>query len=493
MKNIIIVLLFMPLLSFGQWFQLGNSVEGEEINDQFGTSVSINADGNIIAVGAPYNDGNGNASGHVKVFENLEGTWVQLGANIEGTDPADRSGHSVSLNNEGNILAIGAPDNNENQFESGQVRVFEYLLGNWTQIGDDIIGEAISDHSGLSISLNGDGTILAIGAPDNEGSEGGNFGHVRVYENLEGTWDQIGNDIDGEFAEDNSGFAVDINEDGSIVAIGAPMNDDTDTDAGQVRVYENQAGVWTQLGNDIDGEALHDQFGYSVSLSADGTIVAIGAINHNGIGNVRIFENQLDNWVQVGDNIEGDANNDRFGASVSLSADGTIVGIGAPLNNNTASDSGQVKIYQNQSGTWTQIDNSIEGAVNGDRLGFSLDLSNDGTSAVIGAYLNDDNGQNSGQAKVYTNSTILNNHDNNFENSVFIYTNPVTSQATINFKERCSAINLKIFNTVGQEILSEKYTNVIYINLSTSDYPDGLYFVNIQCEDLKGVLKFIKS
>jgi len=492
MKNIILLILFAPLLSFGQWLQLGDNINGEEINDQFGTSVSINEDGSIIAIGAPYNDGNGNASGHVQVFENQAGTWVQLGSNIEGASAADRSGHAVSLNNDGTIVAIGAPDQNGNGFESGQVRVFEYLLGNWTQIGDDIIGEAISDHSGLSISLNGDGTILAIGAPDNEGSEGGNFGHVRVYENLAGIWKQIGNDIDGEFAEDNSGFAVDINEDGSIVAIGAPMNDDTDSDAGHVRVYENQAGTWMQIGNDIDGEALHDQFGSSVSLNDDGTIVAIGAINHNGIGNVRIFENQSGVWEQVGDSIDGDANGDRFGFSVDLSSDGSILAIGAPLNDGIGSEIGQVKIYQNQSDTWMQIDENIEGEANEDRSGYSVSLSADGSLVAIGAYLNDTNGQNSGQARVFTNSNILNNEENYFENNVLLYTNPITSEVIINFKERCKAVNLKVFNTIGQEIISEKYNNALFINLLTIDFPKGLYFINLQSENMNGTLKFIK-
>ena len=58
---------------------------------------------------------------------------------------------------------------------------------------------------------------------------------------------------------------------------GAYGNDGNGTSAGHVRIYKNVSGTWTQQGSDIDGEAADDQFGYSVSLSSDGSTVAIGA------------------------------------------------------------------------------------------------------------------------------------------------------------------------------------------------------------------------
>ena len=64
--------------------QIGNDIQGEAANDRFGTSVSYSADGTIVAIGAPGNDGNGGASGHVRVFEYDGNDWVQLGADIDG-------------------------------------------------------------------------------------------------------------------------------------------------------------------------------------------------------------------------------------------------------------------------------------------------------------------------------------------------------------------------------------------------------------------------
>ena len=109
--------------------------------------------------------------------------------------------------------------------------------GNWSQVGADIDGEAADDWSGWSVSMSSDGTRVAIGAIDNDGT-GTDAGHVRVYAESGGTWTQVGADIDGEAADDWSGFSVSMSSDGTRVAIGAPYNDGTGDKAGHVRVYD---------------------------------------------------------------------------------------------------------------------------------------------------------------------------------------------------------------------------------------------------------------
>ncbi len=72
-------------------------------------------------------------------------------------------------------------------------------------------------------------------------------------------WQQVGSDIDGEAANDNSGYSISLSGDGSVVAIGAPYNDGTSSDSGHVRIYQNNSGTWQQIGSDIDGEAGSDE------------------------------------------------------------------------------------------------------------------------------------------------------------------------------------------------------------------------------------------
>jgi hypothetical protein len=91
-------------------------------------------------------------------------------------------------------------------------------------------------------------------------------------------WVQLGGDINGEATGDFSGYSVSMSGDGSRVAIGAVLNDGRGADSGHVRVYSwNGTNAWVQLGADIDAEAVGDESGWSVSLSGDGSRVAIGA------------------------------------------------------------------------------------------------------------------------------------------------------------------------------------------------------------------------
>ncbi len=216
------------------------------------------------------------------------------------------------------------------------------------QIGDDIDGVAETDNFGHAVGINADGSVVAVGAPYTHFT-GDRLGDVRVYRNVSGTWNQIGDDIAGEGEYDEFGLALCLSADGSVVAIGAPANSGVATLAGQVRVFENQSETWTQIGSNIFGEAAQDRFGTSVGLSADGSIVAIGAKNNDGTGSnaghVRVYENQVGVWTQIGGTLDAEAAEDGFGTSVSLSSDGTTLAVGAPNNDGAGDNAGHVRVY----------------------------------------------------------------------------------------------------------------------------------------------------
>jgi hypothetical protein len=385
--------------------QIGKDIDGERQADESGRSISLSLDGSVVAIGAWWNDGNGSNSGHIRIYQNKSGTWTQVGEDINGEKSGDYSGNSVSLSSDGSIVAIGAVNNDGNGSNSGHVRIYHNQSGTWTQIGKDINGEAASNISGSSVSLSSDGSIVAIGARLNNGN-GAKSGHVRIYQNKSGTWTQLGKDIDGEAAGDESGYSVSLSSDGSIVAIGAFYNDDNGMVAGHVRIYQIKSGTWTQLGQDIDGEAAGDFSGNSVSLSSDGSVVAIGAYkndgNGDGSGHVRIYQYKSGTWTQLGKDIDGEAAGDFSGSSVSLSSDGKVVAIGAPSNYGNGVGSGHVRIYHNQSGTWTQLGKNIQGEAIGDASGSSVSLSSDGKVVAVGAPYNYGNGLRSGHVRLYS-------------------------------------------------------------------------------------------
>jgi len=418
MKNLIFIFCFLYCHLVSAQVQLGSDIDGEAVNDASGHSVAISNDGKIVAVGSRMNDGNSTNSGHVRVFEFTNGNWSQLGSDLDGESSQDESGNSIALSGDGSIVAIGAYKNDGTYgYDRGHVRVYQYSNGSWSQLGADIDGEGSQDHSGYSISLSDNGFVLAIGAPWNEpvinsGCWGCGEGHVRVYEysSTTNSWTQRGSDIDGEASSDRSGYAVSLSSNGSIVAVGAPLNDGNGTSSGHVRVYEysSTTNSWTQLGSDIDGEAVDDLSGSALSLSDDGTIVAIGAEWNDGTngnsGHVRVYKYTNGNWSQVGNDIDGEAGGDHSGKSVSLNSDGSILAVGAPHNSQSiwsTNYQGHTRIYQFSNGSWSQLGADIDGEAIVDYSGWSVALSDDGTTVSAGAIKNDGNGNNSGHVRVF--------------------------------------------------------------------------------------------
>ena len=273
--------------SSGSWSQLGSDIDGESSSDYSGWSVSLDSDGNRVAIGA-YNNGSGR--GHARVYEYSSGSWSQLGSDIDGEVAGDNAGWSISLDTDGDVVAVGSPAHASNK---GTVRIYGYSSGSWSKLGADIDGEDPNDYFGYSISLDSDGDRVAIGGYLNDGGAT-DAGYVEVYEYSSGSWSQLGSDINGESSYDFSGWSVSLDSDGDRLAVGAFANDGGGSDAGHVRIYGYSSGSWSQLGSDIDGEGAGDNSGYAVSLDSDGDRVAIGAIGDDdggsNAGHVRVYE-----------------------------------------------------------------------------------------------------------------------------------------------------------------------------------------------------------
>ncbi len=489
MKRFLFFLMTYPVLSFGQ-VQIGQDLVGTGVGDNFGRAVTISADGSTIASGAI-----GFLSrGRVCVYENQGGTWVQVGQNIEGEMDSDfsGSGQGISLSADGSIVAIGAFANDGGGDTSGHVRVFENQGGNWVQIGQDIDGEGAEDRSGESVRLSADGSVVAIGGRQNDGN-GSNSGHVRVYENQGGNWVQIGQDIDGEAADDESGFGISLSSDGTIVAIGAAHNTGSGTFSGHVRVFENQGGTWVQVGQDIDGESASDQSGEGISLSADGSKIAIGARynigNGNNEGHVRVYENQGGTWGQVGQDIHGETPAEHFGNVVGLSSDGTIVAAAAVFNDDNGDDSGQVRLFELRDGSWTQVGDDLNGDAIFDRFGGSLGLSSSGYVLAIGSDGSDINGSSSGLMRVYDFESLLSITEVlSTQDGVLLYPNPSSDVVNIKLNNPEGFEKALLYSLEGRVIQFTKSTTIDISSLAS-----GVYIIEIYSD--KGIVskKLIKS
>ena len=370
-------------------------IVGQAAGDFSGFSVSLSADGTIVAIGSPmtiYVYPNG--PGYAKIYKFNGTSWNQLGQTING-EGLDTSGFSVSLSADGNRVAITSVDT------IGSLKIFEFYNGNWVLLGQDIVGTNVGDFLGRSVSLSADGTTVATCiriTPDNF--------VTRVFK-LNGTnysnynWGIFGQDITIPYVSARVvGINVSLNEHGTRLAISAIENNVT-----IVYEYESASDSWVQIGNEIPNDQsgyfndgtiiftgiIHSRF---LSLNSEGNRFALGFDNTDGFkGSTKIFELQdNNNWEQLGNEIPGENSGDLSGYSVSLSADGTRVAIGAIHNDpNNVQDAGNTRVFQLNDNSWRPLGYPIVGQAANDLSGFSVSLSADGTRVAIGAVCNDAN------------------------------------------------------------------------------------------------------
>jgi len=493
MKKTLLIILLLPIISYSQWSQIGSNIDAEGQVDNFGTTVAINSIGDIVAIGGNLNDGNGSNSGHVRVFKNISNVWTQIGNDIDGEAAGDESGTAISLNSLGDIVAIGASGNDDGGSSAGHVRVFQNISNVWTQIGSDLDGASAGDFFGASVSLNIDGNILAIGISQ-ESTTLGSGGQVKIYENISGVWTQTGNDINGNHLSGEFGSAVKLSADGTIVAVSTPGAQD---EKGVVKVYKNIANTWTQIGIDIVGIEDYEYSGITMSLSANGNRVAIGApyINSDS-GQTRVYENQGGTWIQLGGFINGEAAGDAGdGMSVTLSDDGNTIAVGDASNSGSGSfgqHEGNIKVYQFISNNWVQLGVDIPGIEDEEKFGSSVDFNSDASVLISGIPRAVVNSYHSGSVRVYS-AGALNTPENNFNEPLSLYPNPTTGKVTVQLNQSFNNIDIIVKNILGQTVSSFKSSSTDKVTFSINGN-SGLYFVQISNEEGNNkILKIIKQ
>jgi hypothetical protein len=484
------LLLFMLIssTSFSQT-QIGADIDRSASNEQSGTAISISENGSILAISARHFQ---SLTGATRVYQNNNGSWTQLGNNIVGEGSGDYSSYSLCLSSDGTVLAIGAPANDGTFSNAGHVRVYKWISGNWTKIGDDIDGVATNDQFGESIAMSEDGNTIAIGASANDGN-GNNSGYVRIFKNVSNSWIQIGNPIYGK-AGQRIGNAVGLSNNGETLVIGAYGGNGNTNSPGFISVYQNIQGAWTQKGSNIFGVNNGDYFGISVAISGDGETIAGSAhyyreastnslVNDRGLIRTYKFINNI--WTQFGGNILGDVST-GLGWSISLSDNGKILAAGGKGGAKVSPKNypkGYAKIAQLVNNVWTFI-GTVDGESELDQFGYSVSLAGNGSTVAVGGPFNDNSfGGDAGHVRVYSLLNILSN-ESFIKKSILLYPNPTKNSISIDGDD---IQKIKIFNSQGQLIRSLNYTSN---KLDLSNLQKGIYFIELI--DLNGGKKMEK-
>jgi hypothetical protein len=529
------------------WAQKGIDMDGEAANDYSGYSVSM-PDANTIAIGAYLNDGTGSNAGHVRVYRWNGTAWAQKGIDINGEAASDQSGYSVSMP-DSNTIAIGAPNNDGTGSNAGHVRIYAWNGTAWVQKGIDIDGEAASDYSGATVSMP-DANTIAIGARYNNGN-GADAGHARIYKWNGTAWQQKGADINGETAGDESGCSVSM-PDSNAIAIGALYNSANFTYAGHTRIYTWNGNSWQQRGQDIDGEAPVDYSGSSVSMPDTNTFATGAYLNDQtgaDAGHARVFKtcyhtvsvitvsdcysytSPSGNYTYTTSGIYMDTIANTTGCdsiiTINLSINSNASTISPTACNsylspagNTYTTSGQyTETITNTAGcdsvitinlTINTVDASV--TVNGNILtanasnaiyqwvdcGNNFAIINGATNQSYTATANgnyavivtENNCTDTSACELIIGvgfSTI-----SNLLSQVYLYPNPTTGNITINIGAIYSNLIVTVRNVMGQELQTKTYDNAQLINF-TMDGDAGVYFVELKTNDKTAIIRVVKN
>jgi hypothetical protein len=481
-----VALPFTPLLA-QEWSQIAADIEGEAAFDNSGKSLDMNHDGSSVIIGATGNDSEFSGAGHARVYELIDGDWLQKGEDLDGEAQYDGSGFAVSMNGAGNIIAIGAPSNADGGSGAGHVRIYEWENEAWVQRGEDIDGTANYSESGNAIELSADGNTIVIGASKQD-ETASNSGQVRVFEWNENDWTPKGNSINGDEANNNFAYDVAISNDGNIIAVGAPLNSGGFVNGGQVKIFEWSGSEWLQMGGDLYGEDNFDRFGYSVSLNSDGTHLAVGAIMNSGggtdAGHVRVFEWNGSAWEQMGADIDGEAADDNAGSSLSMSADGETVAIGAKGNDGAFgfnAVAGHVRVFQWNGSEWNPVGDDIEGVSDADYFGESVALSADGNIVAAGAHWNSGNGTSAGHVRVFE-SPIIDNIPTEDAPTFSLYPIPARDKVIIESTLINGFVEVQLLSGMGQIISRQQFNQLTKAQIELEGSP-GMYFILIKTPD----------
>jgi len=479
MNKKLLFFLLIPFLGFSQ-VQIGQDIVGDNLRDHFGDRVSISADGKIIAI----NSFPDLVNSYVKVFQNNSNTWTQVGQTLTANNFNEIFKRSISLSADGTRLAISRAVLNTPG--SGATQVYQNVFGIWTQVGQDITEKNINEVMQNTAVLSSDGTVLAVVF-----SEGTIGNRVRLYKDLAGVWTQIGQDIDGSQYGwlSNFGLAMSLSEDGGIVAISAYGNYINGVESvGSVFVYKNISGTWTKIGQDLNGELFIERFGSSIDLSSDGSVLAISShkLKNNipeYIGNVKVYKNISNVWQQVGNTILGERNP----GGVSISADGNTLAFASDPNHTSLP--AVLRVYKNLSGVWAKIGNDIQGkepdAILG-RPSNSVSISGDGTIVAVGApYLFFDPQAKNGYVQIWDYSKALSTNEFVLQN-FNIYPTPTSDILNINLENNLVLQEATIYNNLGQ-VVKTSTENIIDV----SHLAKGLYFVEVTTNQGKATKKVI--
>lgn len=260
---------------------------------RFGFAIAISADATTIAVGAPYEAGtNANQVGGVYIYTQVAGTWTQQAHLTPGAlTSSAQFGYAVALSSDGNTCVIGAPYEDGALAEAGAVYVFTRSGSTWTLLKKLTATTVITGaHFGFSVALTPDGSRAVVGAPDTKVTQTAQGAAWICQRTVSGTdWSVTARLLaNSPVLGETLGYSVAISSDGNTVLAGAPgINATNQSTVHRACVFTcttvGGTPTWVHVTDLTPAAVYYSNFGYSVALSGDGLVAAVGDY-HNAAG-----------------------------------------------------------------------------------------------------------------------------------------------------------------------------------------------------------------
>ncbi len=383
------------------------------IDDNFGRAVAISADGNTIVVGAIFNDDNADNSGSAFIYKWDGINWNKTQLLASDGEANNYFGNSVSVSADGTRVIIGAHFDSEVASRAGAAYVYRWDGIDWSNESKiTALDGAAFDYFGYSVSISATGERVVIGSYQDD-DKGNQSGSAYIFTLNEEVWEQTVKISASDGAVNQFfGESVSISGNGNSIIIGAKYDTEHGNLSGAAYIYKWDGIDWNESKLAATDIAAGDNFGISVSISYNGDIALIGSHqdDNNGIdsGSAYIFNLRETIWEQTAILVATDgAAGDNFGKAVSISDDGNSAIIGAPLDDDEGDDSGSAFIFTLTDNSWNQTSKLLatesgilDGDIN-DYFGESVAISYDGNSVTVGSYLDDDEDENSGSIYLY--------------------------------------------------------------------------------------------
>lgn len=363
-------------------------------DDLFGDSVAL--DGDTAIIGAVRDDHHGVDSGSAYVFTRMGSMWTER-VKLLPTDVgnSDLFGGSVAI--DGDVAIIGANRDDDNGLDAGAAYVLTGMGSVWTEQAKLLASDgAVQDVFGSAVAFDGDTAIVGSTHDDDNGWDSGS---AYVFTRVGSVWTEQAKLVPADGASsDVFGWSVAI--DGNTAVIGAYLDDVSGENSGSAYVFTRAGEVWTEQAKLLPGDgAATYHFGISVALDGDTAIIGARGDNNNGPGSAYIFTRTRSVWTQQAKLVPADgADSDQFGYSVAIDGDTAI--IGAHWDDDHGENSGSAYVFTRAREAWTEQAKLLptDGAAD-DGFGYSVAL--DGVTALVGAPYDDDNGNPSGSAYVF--------------------------------------------------------------------------------------------